>query len=457
MPVEVSERALRDALALAGEWDPEGAPGAQAALEWMGWEGDGPLWLRRYDVQRFVWYTLPLKFLTPLEHKREAAAVLARTLERLGDRAATYADVCRSPETDELLHAWEAEDPAAWKRFRELLAGSGIEPPDTDLLAWGQVMGLEEARVREQVATALEEAIEDGRLAPGSAGFRRRQAEVVSLALHEPSDGGDGRSRLDAVHAERLERWIERGRTRGSAERRAILAPVVGLLAADPPQVHPETARAAVAPALWLLERAQHGIVLTQTGALNRALAREAVELWPTWWDSELFGPPNREDEVTPLHELHGLLRDLRLVRRTGRRVVATARGRGLHKDPSALLEALARELLAGDSFRAACAELAVALIIDGVTADYGDALSERIQPAIAAAGWQSDGESPGVRDVGWAIAEFLRPAEAIGLLTRGEPRPRRSLEPLRLIAAGRSALIAGLRDRAFAPTTGPY
>jgi hypothetical protein len=37
-----------------------------------------------------------------------------------------------------------------------------------DLLAWGSVMGFEEARVREQVATALEEAIESGNLAPGS-------------------------------------------------------------------------------------------------------------------------------------------------------------------------------------------------------------------------------------------------------------------------------------------------
>lgn len=83
-----------------------------------------------------------------------------------------------------------------------------------------------------------------------------------------------------------------------------------------PSPVAAEAARAAVAPALWLLERAHDGIALTQTGALDRALVREAVERWPTWWDTGLFGPPNREDEVTPLHELHGLLRDLRLVRR---------------------------------------------------------------------------------------------------------------------------------------------
>lgn len=310
MPVEVTERALRDALALAGERDGDDAPAAQAALEWMGWEGEGSLWLRRYDVQLFVWYTLPRKFLASLEHKREAAAALARTLDRLGERAATYAEVCRSPETDELLCVWEAEDPAASQRLRDLLDRSGIEPPDTDRLAWGHVMGLEEARVREQVAIALEEATEDGRLVPGSPGFRRRQAEVASAALLEPWSDDDGQSRLDAVHAERLERWLERGRTRGSAERRTILAPVAAVVAADAPPVEEEATRDAVAPALWLLERADDGIALTQTGALNRALVREAVERWPAWWRSDLFGPPNREDEVTPMHELHGLCAD---------------------------------------------------------------------------------------------------------------------------------------------------
>jgi hypothetical protein len=50
-------------------------------------------------------------------------------------------------------------------------------------------MGMEEARVREQVATALEEAIEVGDLTPGACGFRRRQAEVVEAALHQPWDG----------------------------------------------------------------------------------------------------------------------------------------------------------------------------------------------------------------------------------------------------------------------------
>ncbi len=60
------------------------------------------------------------------------------------------------------------EDPDAWRQFRGLLDGSGIEPPDTELLARGEVIGLTEARVREQIATALEETIEDGRLSVGA-------------------------------------------------------------------------------------------------------------------------------------------------------------------------------------------------------------------------------------------------------------------------------------------------
>jgi hypothetical protein len=171
VPVELTERQLRDAIAIMGERHEHGAQAAEAVLEWLGWAGEGPLLLRRYDVQQFAWYTLLRKFLTGLEDKRETAELVALTLDHLGDIARGYAEVCRSPATDELLCASELEDPTAGHRFRELMKASGIEPPDTDLLAWGRVMGFDEARVRDQVATALEQAIEDGRLTPSARGF----------------------------------------------------------------------------------------------------------------------------------------------------------------------------------------------------------------------------------------------------------------------------------------------
>jgi hypothetical protein len=61
-------------------------------------------------------------------------------------------------------------------------------------------------------------------------------------------------------------------------------------------------------------------------------------------------------------------------------------------------------------------------------------------------------GESPEMHDVLWALAEFLRPAEAIGLLERRDGSSRMSREPLVLNDAGRAALIAALRARAIAP-----
>jgi hypothetical protein len=119
VPVELTEQELHDTVAVMGEWDQDGAREAQSALEWLGWEGEGSLFLRRYDVQLFVWYTLPRKFLTSLESKREVAEMLAGTLERLGGRAASYADVCRSAETHELLCAAPAK-PA--RQFRDRAA-----------------------------------------------------------------------------------------------------------------------------------------------------------------------------------------------------------------------------------------------------------------------------------------------------------------------------------------------
>ena len=149
---------------------------------------------------------------------RQTAELVALTLDQLGDTARAYAEVCRSHDSDELLRAWEHEDPAARQRFRELLDASGLEPPDTDLLAWGRVMGFDEARVRDVVATALEQATEDGRLTPGARGFRRARDEVADAALLEPWEDDPRRSRLQAVHAERLDRWVKRGCARGSAE-----------------------------------------------------------------------------------------------------------------------------------------------------------------------------------------------------------------------------------------------
>jgi hypothetical protein len=457
VPAELTEQQLRDAIAVMGERHEHGAQAAESVLEWLGWEGEGPLLLRRYDVQQLAWYTLPCKFLTGLEDKRETAELVAYTLDHLGDLARGYAEVCRSPATDELLRAWEVEDPTARHRFRELMEASGIEPPDTDLLAWGRVMGFDEARVRDRVATALEQAIEDGRLTPGARGFRRVQAQVAIAALMEPWEDDERRTQLDAVHAERLERWARHGNARGSDARNAILEPVLPLRVSPLEPVSSDAARAVLHPALWVMDQALTGVALTQTGALNRGLVREIAERWPDWWAADLFGSPNREDDIPLLGELHDLLRRARLLRRTGRRLILTTRGHALAADPPELLRTLARSLLAGDTFDAACGELAVALILNGAVIDYTPHLADRLRPAIVAAGWQAGGEPPNREHVSWTIADLLRPAEALGLLAPVPGDTRLRSGPLLLADVGRLALTDALRARAVGPANGPF
>jgi hypothetical protein len=280
-------------------------------------------------------------------------------------------------------------------------------------------MGFDEARVRDQVATALEQAIEDGRLMPSARGFRRAQAQVANAALMEPCEDDKRRTQLDAVHAERVERWARHGNARGGDGRDALLEPVLPLLVSPLEPVSGDAPRAVLDPALWLLERAATGIALTQTGALNRELVREVAERWPDWWAADLYGSPNREDDIPLLGELHDLLRRVRLLRRTGRRLILTTRGHALAADPPELLRMLARSLLAGDTFKAACGELAVALILNGAVIDYTPHLADR-----------------------------LRPAEALGLLAPVPGDTRLRSGPLLLTDVGRQALTHALRAR---------
>ena len=113
-----------------------------------------------------------------------------------------------------------------------------------------------------------------------------------------------------------------------------------------------DLAGAATAPATWLrAAAADGGVPLTQTQARARIVVREVAERLAGWWKAELFGPPHREADLAVLGALHDGLRRLRLVRRRGRVLHATARGRVLAGDPAALLEALAGDLGGSDPF----------------------------------------------------------------------------------------------------------
>jgi transcriptional regulator with XRE-family HTH domain len=185
----------------------------------------------------------------------------------------------------------------------------------------------------------------------------------------------------------------------------------------------------ALAPARWMLEAGANGIPLTQTNALARSVVREAAERWPGWWNAELFGPPHREADLAVLNALHDGLRRLRLVRRRGRRLHTTARGRELAEQPARLLEEFAGDLGAGDPFTTAVADSVAAALRAHDALGHDDLVATALR-RVSRAGWVGpEGDPPSDRGVSWEIGDVLRRGEAYGLFERRpDPGERRFL-----------------------------
>jgi Plasmid pRiA4b ORF-3-like protein len=201
----------------------------------------------------------------------------------------------------------------------------------------------------------------------------------------------------------------------------------------------------ATAPACWLLEAAIDGVVLTQTHALARAVVQEAAERWPAWWAAELFGPPHREADLPILGALHEGLRRLRLVRRRGQRLQATARGRELVRDPGMLLELLASDLGGDEPFTEAVAAALRETLAAGHDSTH-DELVASVLEWVGEDGWHdADGRPPTERDVSWIVGDVLRRGEAYGLIEcQADPeQPRRFARRIALSEGGR-ALFGG-------------
>lgn len=180
-----------------------------------------------------------------------------------------------------------------------------------------------------------------------------------------------------------------------------------------------DAAARATAPARWLLDAGVEGVALTQTHVLARAVVREAAERWPEWWDAEVHGPPHREADLRVLETLREGLRRLGLVRRCGRRLFSTARGRQLSQDPAALLRVLASDLGGGDEFSEVVAE-AVTDTLSGREQSKHDDLDAAAAKLAVGDGWRDErGDPPSARDVSWVVIEVLCRGEAYGLIER--------------------------------------
>jgi hypothetical protein len=318
---------------LAGR-DPSVGEDARAAVDWLtrGSEEGAPVVFTRRGLQEFLWYELPRKWLIGAQEHLAVADALARLFDELGPEAVALAALCRDPETARLLRTGA-------DGFVEAIHASGLDPPDTALLEWSDLMTIEESLERDAVAEMLEEAVDSGELVPGAKGWQQRQADLVDRHLITPDAAGG--TPLARVHAARRDAWLA---MTADDDHRNLLETVTPLDSVAPT---PAEAEAAVEPLLWLLGRLTDGLKLTQTGALPRVLVREANKRYPDWWDTDLFGPPHREAEVYALEVLHAIVDQLKLARPRHGVLKLSPRGRVLHTDPSALLATIASMIAA--------------------------------------------------------------------------------------------------------------
>jgi len=434
--------------------DDELGMNAEAAWNALTW-GEGIGSITQEQVQLFLWYELPLKWLAPDEDDLapKVAAAAAALLDGLGlDR---YAAICRSAVTAEVHAAYRRSEGGGRRAFRRAAERSGIEPPDLDDFAWGSVMGTDEACARSTVAMALEQAIAAGVLVPGARGWRERQQAVTAAALDRAHPTLPTQTWRNAILTERLEHWVSfaQGRSQALAGLRArhanrLLVPVPV----------PGDAAERLAPLRWLLGEAQArgGLALTQTGALNRAFVIEAAQRWG-WWD---VGPrlPSREDDVWQLGALHDLARHTGAARRHHRRLQLTPLGRRMAADPTGAWGAVVPWLAGADEFDQMMAETCTLTLLDQESREMA---ADELWPPVAALaaehGWRvggQGGEPPGGRDVRRATRPLLQLGGLFGLVDEeGDWGARR----IRLTPAGETAMLAYLRSRAAGPRSGVF
>ena len=263
--------------------DPEAAGDARAALAWLtGDEGLETISLLR--LQEFLWYALPVKWPMSTPGRVGVAKALGRLFLLAGlDR---YAGVCSSAGTEKIITAYADGHEEGIAAYTEAIEESNAAPPDTELLAWGSVMGSQERAAYDACAAALELAFASGELSVGARGWRTKRVDIVNRWLtgrpEIPRHCGDpGRSALSAdgapgtdtwlgrISAERIDAWAH-----GRPGERSRLARGLIPRLLEPPAVPDDPL-----PTLrWLLGRADEGLRLTARHYIAPALVTEAVD-----------------------------------------------------------------------------------------------------------------------------------------------------------------------------------
>lgn len=408
--------------------------------------GEGAEMIHQAALQQFLWWQLPRKY--PQEDWAGLAEATAELLQELGLHQ--LARIACSAPTSTVLAAWAQDADAGAAAFRDAHGSSGVEPPDTSMLAWGSIMGADEARAFEMVERALGRAVAAGEFVPGRPRWRSQAASITELALTQPLDIPPAQTMVGLITTERVGHWIDSARHPLHQQWRASVANRL-LHPIEPPADSSDV----VAPVAWLLDLAAQtgGAELTQSHYLARVAVVAAAERFG-WWDWPK--PPRSEIDVHQLSTVRDAARRLRLVHRRGRRLHLTARGADLLDEPRRLWAAVATETEDGEDFTRMLTELVGLRLLQG-PAEEGELVGV-IGPIIAAQGWSTSSglltpnqlSSATWRPVRWwRIFHALDEEKATWEYGTGR---RLTPHTLTLRPSGERIVLAYLRSRAAGP-----
>ncbi|MFC7326812.1 hypothetical protein [Marinactinospora rubrisoli] len=440
------QETVASALAQMARLDPAAARSAESALASLT-AGQDLERLTQRAVQEFCWYVLPARFSAESQDRLFVAHSLGRLFSLLD--LPRYAGICTSDHTREILAAYALGHHTGVAAYERRMRASGIEPPDLAELTWGTALGSAEIEAYQATSAALELAIAAGEVRPGTPGWRAAQEQHARVFLTQPD--GHGRSRLDRIREERVRDWL----AARSHPHRQQLWPLLGQIIAGAEL--PNGAARALAPVHRLLDYADEGIQLTQIGYISPTVVRELCAEFD-WSTSP--SPPRSETDVMQLIALHKLLRGMRAVRRSGRRLVLTRRGQRLHASTEALWRAVAESVLRTDGFQQAAAETLFGLLLlrspraGSHRREDGDGVSiaEEARLVLTDAGWEHDGtgEEPGTQQVRSVLITVTWLLETLGCLR--DPGLLGEARCQRLTTVGRAFVLTAMHLSATTP-----
>jgi hypothetical protein len=448
--------------------DPEAAGDAKAALAWLtGDEGLEAISLLR--LQEFLWYALPVKWPMSTPGRVGVAKALGRLFMLAGlDR---YAGVCSSAGTERVITAYAGGHEEGIAAYTEAIEASNAAPPDTDLIAWGSVMGSAERAAYDACAAALELAFASGELRVGTRGWRTKRSQIVNRWLTgrgevssasgerpllppqtppfrethppEPPLGPPGRDTwLGRISAERIDAWAHGRLGERSRMARGLIPRLL-----EPPALPDDPL-----PTLrWLLGHADDGLRLTARYYIAPALVSEAVETFG--WRDQLVGTLRQEMDVFPLHTLRGMAQtEMGAIRRIRTSLVLTKTGKLMASDPVARWHIGTAALIGPDDgpqpdFCVAVREAALLVILTSGPTGY-DELTRLLTDIHGVEGWASGGRTglaSAVRNELYALRHRLWALHLLG-------SERSFSAPLSLTQTGVAAALSALLARALRP-----